>query len=102
MTPRPDMPEHKDSWRIRGTKRQTQVAASVLRKPLTPAEQRLWQALRNRQLSGLKFRRQHAVGAYILDFYCPACKLVVELDGDIHDKQLEYDRTRTEHMALYG
>ena len=55
-----------------------------LRKRLTPAEARLWTRLNGSQLDGRKFRRQHSVGRYVLDFYCPSERLAVELDGDVH------------------
>ncbi len=55
-----------------------------LRGELTPAEATLWKLLKNSQLEGRKFRRQHSVGKYILDFYCPAERLAVELDGEVH------------------
>ncbi|WP_022822323.1 endonuclease domain-containing protein [Hymenobacter norwichensis] len=56
----------------------------TLRSNLTPAEASLWKALQRSQLAGRKFRRQHGIGPYIVDFYCPAEKLVVELDGAGH------------------
>ncbi|HNN00875.1 MAG TPA: DUF559 domain-containing protein [Turneriella sp.] len=56
-----------------------------LRKRLTPAEASLWNHLKNSQLEGMKFRRQHSVGRYILDFYCVAAKLAIELDGAVHN-----------------
>ncbi|MBD2424671.1 endonuclease domain-containing protein [Phormidium sp. FACHB-1136] len=67
-----------------------------LRKEQTSAEGLLWAALRNRQLEGLKFRRQHPLGRYIADFYCAERRLVIELDGAVHDlpDQQEYDRIR--------
>ena len=55
-----------------------------LRHNLTPAEAALWKMIRGSRLDGRKFRRQHSVGLYILDFYCPAEKLAVELDGQVH------------------
>ena len=55
-----------------------------LRAGMTPAEARLWTYLKKGQLKGRKFRRQHSVGHYILDFYCPSEKLCVELDGESH------------------
>jgi very-short-patch-repair endonuclease len=55
-----------------------------LRKTPTSSEALLWERLRGSQLAGRKFRRQHSVGVYILDFYCPAERLAVELDGSIH------------------
>ncbi|HEY9771916.1 MAG TPA: endonuclease domain-containing protein [Coleofasciculaceae cyanobacterium] len=88
--------------RIRGTTAEIEEAARRLRKNLTPAEAYLWSALRNKQLEGLRFRCQHPVGNFILDFYCAACKLVVEVDGEIHDQQIDYDRARTNKLAEYG
>jgi very-short-patch-repair endonuclease len=71
-----------------------------LRNNATPAEQQLWSMLQRSNLGGYKFRRQHSVGSYILDFYCPSERLVVELDGDSHftDDAMEYDRIRTEYL----
>jgi very-short-patch-repair endonuclease len=69
---------------------------------MTPAEEVLWAALRRNQLAGLHFRRQHAMGRFILDFYCPSKKLCVELDGPIHDEQQERDEARTQTLAHQG
>lgn len=68
-----------------------------LRNGATPAEQELWKFLRHSSLGGYKFRRQHSVGRYILDFYCPSCRLAIELDGDSHftNQAIEYDQERT-------
>lgn len=55
-----------------------------LRKNLTPAEAAFWNLVKNSKLDGRKFRRQHSVGNYILDFYCPSEKIAVELDGEVH------------------
>lgn len=87
---------------IRGTTPQIEQAARRLRQNLTPAEIALWSALKGRQLSGLKFRCQHPVGRFILDFYCPALKLVIEVDGASHHQQEQYDHTRTEQLQTYG
>lgn len=57
-----------------------------LRNNLTPPEARLWTLLKGKQLNGAKFRRQHSIFNYIVDFYCPASKLVVEVDGKIHEE----------------
>lgn len=92
----------KDSIRIRGTHQEIEEAARRLRRELTPAESILWEALRGRQLDGLKFRCQHPVGKFILDFYCPSVKLVIEVDGGIHDQQQEYDQARTEKLEAFG
>ena len=71
-----------------------------LRNGLTPAEASLWKSLQRSQLSGKKFRRQHSVGPYILDFYCPECGLAVELDGQTHfnPHSWEHDCRRTEYL----
>jgi very-short-patch-repair endonuclease len=78
------------------------VAAKELRHRMTLAEQVLWRALQNRQLSGLRFRNQHPVGPFVLDFYRPACKLVIEVGGGVHDRQAEQDAARIEHLEAYG
>jgi very-short-patch-repair endonuclease len=96
------MPLRKTTDRIRGTTPQIEKFARQLRQKLTPAEAYLWEALRNKQLGGLRFRCQHPVGRFILDFYCPACKLVIEVDGGIHETQLDYDEARTQHLQQYG
>ena len=95
-------PRERTTARIRGTTREIDAAARELRQNTTQAERRLWGALKERRLLGLRFRRQHPVGPFILDFYCPACKLVVELDGPVHDGQVEYDEARTEQLQQYG
>jgi very-short-patch-repair endonuclease len=75
-----------------------------LRNNLTPAEARFWKAVQNKNLEGRKFRRQHSVGNYILDFYCPAEKLAVELDGEVHfsDAARDYDRKRRLYLENCG
>ncbi|MGH8225337.1 MAG: endonuclease domain-containing protein [Gammaproteobacteria bacterium] len=73
----------------------TKTEARQLRRNTTDAENRLWYYLRAGRLAGLKFRRQHPVPPYILDFYCDAAKLVVELDGSQHDARIDLTRTRT-------
>lgn len=78
--------------------------ARDLRLNNTDAEQRLWNALRNCQLGGYKFRRQYPVGTYILDFVCDAEKLCVELDGGQHNvpQQQAYDEARTAFLEKNG
>jgi very-short-patch-repair endonuclease len=73
-----------------------------LRRRSTPAEEVLWEALRDRRLDGWKFRRQHGFGPFVLDFFCAAHGLVVELDGAIHVAQVEQDTYRSEYLAQYG
>ena len=95
-------PRDKTSPRLRGTTPEVEAGARDLRWKMTPAEHRLWQALRVCQLGDLKFRRQHPVGPFVLDFYCPSCKLGIELDGDVHESQVEQDEARTRHLESYG
>ncbi|MFA5833236.1 MAG: endonuclease domain-containing protein [Bacteroidota bacterium] len=74
-----------------------------LRNNATNAEKKLWVFLRNSQLNENKFRRQHGIGPYIVDFYCPELKLVIEVDGEIHNTKeaKEYDDKRTKYFQLY-
>jgi len=72
------------------------------RKQPTIAEKLLWNALRGRRLVGLKFRRQHPLGPYIVDFCCPERHLIVEVDGEVHANQRDYDDARTAHLAAHG
>ena len=77
--------------------------ARRLRRRLTRSEARLWNWLRDRKFSGFKFRRQHPVGRYVLDFYCRALKLAIEVDGSQHRIALvEYDSARTIELKTYG
>jgi very-short-patch-repair endonuclease len=78
--------------------------AQQLRDNMTDAENHLWWKLRTKQINGLMFYRQKPIGEYILDFYCPKEKLVVEVDGGQHftDEIMEYDRVRNEYMAALG
>jgi len=73
----------------------TRRRARDLRKPLTPAEQKLWPYLRDGRLGGYKFRRQHPIGSFIVDFCCVEAKLVVEIDGESHSDSQKHDRERT-------
>jgi very-short-patch-repair endonuclease len=70
----------------------------------TDAEKVFWSKMRNRQFHGLKFFRQYSIGPYILDFYCPALKIGVELDGSQHNEDLaiEYDEARSEYLNEQG
>ena len=78
--------------------------ARALRKCSTVAEKMLWKKLRNRSLGGLKFKRQHPIERYIVDFYCDELKLIVEVEGGIHNeqKQILYDRVKFRDLALSG
>lgn len=75
-----------------------------LRNNLTLAEVIFWQNVKNKQLSGRKFRRQTSVGSFIVDFYCPEEKLVVELDGEVHfnEESIKYDEERTKFLESNG
>ena len=87
-----------------GARASTYENAKALRKIATGAEQKLWGLLRNRQLLGKKFRRQHAIADYVLDFYCHECKLAIELNGIQHKEAdaKEYDQGRTRLLIEYG
>ena len=88
--------------RIRNTIPEVCEAAQVNRKSLTPAESLLWNHLRSRQLGGLKFRRQHPVGRFILDFYCAEANLAVELDGEYHNQRHQQDQARTQELQSHS
>ncbi|OGT28335.1 MAG: hypothetical protein A2Z17_01640 [Gammaproteobacteria bacterium RBG_16_66_13] len=77
--------------------------ARKLRHPMTPAELALWRRVRDGQL-GVKIRRQHPVGRYIADFYCPRARLVIEVDGDIHVEpdRARHDAERTSWLEARG
>ena len=78
--------------------------ARELRQEMTETERRLWSLLRRKQVHGLRFRRQQPIGPYIADFYCPAAKLVIELDGSQHGeaRQRAYDAARTKWLDSEG
>ncbi|MDD5594527.1 MAG: endonuclease domain-containing protein [Candidatus Margulisbacteria bacterium] len=70
--------------------------ARQLRQGQTPTEERVWELLRNNQLLGLKFRRQHVIEGFVADFYCHEQRLAIEIDGGIHEKKMnkDYDELR--------
>jgi very-short-patch-repair endonuclease len=76
--------------------------ARELRREMTPAERILWQALRGNKLDGFHFRRQQIIAGYIVDFYCHAASLVIELDGEVHLQQQEYDLERDRILTGMG
>ncbi len=76
--------------------------AKLLRKKLTGSESILWECLRNRKCGGYKFRRQHPIDRFILDFFCPDAKLGIELDGEIHNERKENDVIREQYLAQHG
>lgn len=75
-----------------------------LRSSATMAESILWKLLQGRRLSGRKFRRQHSIGPYVVDFYCPSERLVIEVDGEVHDDPFRraYDTERQEYLQRLG
>ena len=82
----------------------SRVFRRELRRNLTPAEALLWSNLKNSNLEGKKFRRQYGIGPYIADFYCPECRVIVELDGAVHAGPLatERDEKRTAYLKGLG
>ena len=84
-----------------GAKRKVFQNAELLRKNMTPAELLLWERLKKNQL-GIRFKAQHPIDTFIADFYCHKFKLVVEIDGKIHDSQIEYDQNRTAELERWG
>jgi very-short-patch-repair endonuclease len=86
------------------TRRRPFVAARAkeLRSDQTPAEALLWEQLRRRRFPGHRFRRQHPMGGYIADFYCHSLRLVIEVDGAVHDLQKGYDAVRDAWFRAQG
>ena len=72
--------------------------ARQLRQEQTSAEEKVWQLLRNKKCLGLKFRRQHVIEGFVVDFYCHKYKLAIEIDGGIHNKQKDYDQLRQQEI----
>jgi very-short-patch-repair endonuclease len=95
-------------WEIAMERKRLRVRPAVvararqLRQPQTPAEAKLWARVRNGQLDGIRFRRQHPIDRFILDFYCPRHRMVIEVDGDSHAEQAEYDAERTSWLTTRG
>lgn len=77
-------------------------AARALRQQMTAAEKALWARLRSNRLDGWHFRRQQVIAGFIVDFYCHAAALIIEVDGEIHQSQGEYDRERDEVLQSLG
>ena len=85
-----------------GASKETIQKAQSLRKKMTKAEKLMWDRLRRKQLKGKRFRRQHPINGYIVDFYCHESGLVIELDGKIHDYQIQNDNKRQKIIESYG
>jgi very-short-patch-repair endonuclease len=94
----------KDNPLFLGSSRKAFSNARELRKSMTDAEVLLWEKLRNKKFKGLKFRRQHPIAGYIADFYCHEKKLIIELDGGIHELSdyKEHDEGRTFELEASG
>ena len=86
------------------TRKEETIKRKELRKHSTAAECVLWNAIKNKQVESLRFRRQHSIGPYIMDFYCPSIKLCIELDGGIHEQLAEHNRDdiRTQYINQQG
>ena len=76
--------------------------AGELRRNQTEAEAKLWSRLRTHRVNGIQFRRQHAIGNYIVDFCSPRRKLIIEVDGSQHLEQDDYDSERTKYLESLG
>ncbi|MDD4286868.1 MAG: endonuclease domain-containing protein [Candidatus Peribacteraceae bacterium] len=78
------------------------IYARKLRQRMTKPEMILWKALRDRKCVGIKFRRQVPMGWFVVDFLCREYRLIIEIDGKIHEKTLEYDRARDTEIRLHN
>ncbi len=89
---------------ILNNKLETKTKRKILRNNLTEEEKMLWVCIKGSKLNQIKFRRQHSIGHYILDFYAPVIKLCIELDGSQHFSVdgSDYDNQRNEYLATYG
>jgi very-short-patch-repair endonuclease len=87
-----------------GASRNTFEKAHELRMNMTKAEKKVWDELKNRNLFKVRFRRQHPVDIFVVDFYCHELKLAIEIDGNIHlEKEVsEYDEGRTHDIEKFG
>lgn len=88
--------------RVRVGMKTNRIKARELRKNSTDAEKKLWNHLRLRQLGGYKFRRQHPLGPYIVDFICLEKRLLIEVDGGQHSERVDYDKERTAWLEAQG
>lgn len=88
----------------KGAPQSSFLKAQFLRKNETESEKILWGKLRNNQVKGYKFRRQHPIGLYIADFYCHKLKLIIEVDGEYHNlpEQIKKDKERTQILESNG
>ncbi|WP_224487928.1 endonuclease domain-containing protein [Robertkochia flava] len=85
-------------------RKESEIRRKQLRSKMTNAEWVLWHHLRKKQLQGRRFRRQHSIGPYIVDFYCPTEKLIIEVDGGVHlaPEQIRKDEQRSRYFKANG
>jgi len=97
------MEEYKDNL-FHGANSKLFEFSKALRRNQTEAEEIIWQCLRNRKILNFKFRRQHPLHQYIADFYCHEAKLIIEIDGEIHNnpENQGYDQNRTDELMKIG
>ncbi|MCL4507291.1 MAG: DUF559 domain-containing protein [Chloroflexi bacterium] len=84
------------------TKLDKRSTARELRRNMTISEHMIWEAVRRNNIDGLHFRRQHVIVGFIVDFYCHAARLVVEIDGPIHEQQRDHDAERSQIFQSLG
>jgi very-short-patch-repair endonuclease len=105
-TDSPEKAEKPHSWAHTNTPKEiydkTKLLSREMRSNPTAAENHLWQRLRKEQVLDFKFRRQYTIDRFIVDFYCTEARLVIEVDGGIHDEQQEADQLRTEFLESLG
>ena len=88
--------------RVQDVPADTVSFAKRLRREMTPAESVMWKAVRRNGIEGVHFRRQQVIGGYVVDFYCDAAKLAIELDGGVHAEQWKYDESRDKAISRLG
>jgi very-short-patch-repair endonuclease len=84
-----------------GARPETLAASKILRRNMTFSEKLLWERLNQKKVIGVRFRRQHPNSFFIADFYCHETRLVIELDGEIHNQRTEYDDGRSAEMEKH-
>lgn len=96
--------ETKPAYKAVSNLKEKKELRKQLRNNATSAEKKLWKALQGKKLDGFKFRRQHSIDRYILDFFCPTANLAIELDGDSHytAEAREYDQIRDNYLQSVG
>lgn len=108
MLERKPQPNETDGWAETHTDRsiyhEIRQRAYTMRQNPTPAEDALWAQLRRRQIGAFHFRRQHPIDRFIVDFYCAKARLVIEVDGNVHDQPGydEHDSQRQAHLESLG